>query len=76
MTCDKFHLILKFLYFSGKVNSSYDLNDGRRGCCHQVCPLTDMKLCRKLYHPKKQLCYLNVNRISSSIYKQKEYVLE
>ena len=55
MTCDRFHFLQLFLHFSGKANSSYDPNDGRRGCCHQVCLFTDMKLFRKLYYPKKQL---------------------
>ena len=55
MTCDRFHLLQEFLHFNGKANSSYDPNDGRRGCCHQVCLFTDMKLCCKLYYPQKQL---------------------
>lgn len=55
MTCDLFYLLQTFLHFNGKVNSSYDLNDGRGGCCHQVFPFSDMKLCPKLYYPKKQL---------------------
>ena len=29
-------------------------NDGKRGCCHQVC-LLHMKLCHKFHCPKKQL---------------------
>ena len=55
MICDRFHFLQEFLHFNGKANSSYDSNDGRRGCCHQVCLFTDMKLFRKLYYPKKQL---------------------
>ena len=55
MTCDRFHFLQLFLHFSGKANSSYDPNDGRRGCCHQVCLFTDMKLSRKLCYLKKQL---------------------
>ena len=55
MKCDRFHFLQEFLRFNGKANSSYDPNDGRRGCYHQVCLFTDMKLCRKLYFPKKQL---------------------
>ena len=55
MTCDRFHLLQDFLHFNGKVNSTYALNDRKRGCCHQVCLFTDMKLYRKLYYPKKQL---------------------
>ena len=55
MTCDIFNFLQEFLHLNGKANSSYDPNDGRRGCCHQVCLFTDMKLCRKLYYPKKQL---------------------
>ena len=56
MTCDRFHLLQEFLHFNGKANSSYDPNDEKRGCCHhQVCFFNDMKLCRKLYYPKKQL---------------------
>ena len=46
MACDRFHFRHRFLHFNGKSNSS---------CCHQVCLFTDMKLCRKLYYPKKQL---------------------
>ena len=49
LICDRFHFLQEFLHFSGKANSSYDPNDGRRGCCHQVCLFTDMKLFRKLY---------------------------
>ena len=45
MICDRFHLLQKFLCFSAKANSSYDPNDGKRGCCHQVC--------HKLYYPKE-----------------------
>ena len=41
MTCDRFHFLQEFLHFNGKANSSYDPNDGRRGCCHK-------RLCRKL----------------------------
>ena len=55
MTCDRFHLLQEFLHFNGKANSSYDPNDRKRGCCYQVCLFTDMKLCHKLYYPKKQL---------------------
>ena len=55
MTCDEFNLLQKILHFNSKANSSYDPNDRRRGYCHQVCPFTDTKLCRKLYFPKKQL---------------------
>ena len=55
MTCDRFHLLQEHLHLSGKANSSYDPNHGRIGCCHQVCPFIDMKLCCKLYCPKKQL---------------------
>ena len=55
MTCDRFHLLQEFLQFDGKVNSRYDPNDGKRGCCHQVWLFTDMKLCRILCYPKKQL---------------------
>ena len=54
MTCDRFHSLQEFLHLNGKANSSYDPNDRRRGCCHQVL-LTDMKLYCKLYSPKKQL---------------------
>ena len=46
MTCDRFHLLQGFLHFNGKAKS---------GCCHHVCLFTDMKLCLKLYYPKKQL---------------------
>ena len=46
MACDRFHFRHRFLHFNGKSNSS---------CCHQVCLFTDMKICRKLYYPKKQL---------------------
>ena len=52
---DRFHLFQEFLHFSGKENSSYDPNDWKRGCCHQVCIFAGMKLCHKLYYPKKQL---------------------
>ena len=55
MTCDTFYFLQGFLHFNGKANSSYDPNDGRRGCCHQVCFFTYLKLCRKLFYPKKQL---------------------
>ena len=55
MTCDRFHLLQQFFHFNCKANSSYDPNDGKRGCVHPVCLFTDMKLCRKLYYPKKQL---------------------
>ena len=55
MTCDRFHFLQEFLHFNGKANSSYDPNDRKRGCCYQVCLFTDMKLCHKLYYPKKQL---------------------
>ena len=53
MTCDRFHFLQKLLHFTGKGNSSYDPNDGRRGCCHQICLFTDVKLCHKLYYPEK-----------------------
>ena len=55
MTCNRFHLLQEFLHFSGKGNFSYDPNDEKRGCCHQVYLFTDMKLCRNLCNPKKQL---------------------
>ena len=55
MTYDKFYLLDEFLHFNGRANYSYDLNDRRRGCCPQVCPFTDMKICRKLHHPKRKL---------------------
>ena len=55
MTCDRFHLLQQFFHFNCKANSSYDPNDGKRGCCHPVCLFIDMKLCRKLYYPEKQL---------------------
>ena len=55
MTYDRFHLLQEFLHFSGEANSRYDPNDGRRGCCHQVCPFTNMKSCCKLSYPKNQL---------------------
>ena len=47
MTCDRTHLRQEFLYFNGKANSSYDPNDCKKGCCHQIC--------LKLFCPKKQL---------------------
>ena len=46
MSCDRFHFLQGFLHFNDKSNF---------GCCHQVCLFTDMKLCYKHYHPKKQL---------------------
>ena len=55
MTCDRFLLLQEFLHFNDKANSSHDPNDWRRGCYHQVCPFTDMKLYCKVNHPKKQL---------------------
>ena len=55
MTCDRFHFLQESLHFNGKANSSYNTNDGRRDCCHQVCFFIDMKLCHKFYYPKKQL---------------------
>ena len=55
MTCNKFHLLQEFLQFNSKANLIYDPNYRRRGSCHQIYPFSDMKLCRKLYHPKKQL---------------------
>ena len=55
MTYDNIHLLQQFLHFSGKENSHYYPNDGKRGCCHQDILFTDMKLCRKLCYPKKQL---------------------
>ena len=55
MTCDRFHFLQEFLHFNGKANSSCDPNDGRRGCCYQVCFFIDMELFCKRYYPKKQL---------------------
>ena len=55
MACDRFHLLKDFLHFNGKENSSYDSDDGRRGCCHKVCLFIDMKLCHKSYYPKNQM---------------------
>ena len=55
MTYDKFHLLQEFLQLNGKANPIYDPNYRRKGCCHHIYPISDMKLCRKLYHPKKQL---------------------
>ena len=52
---DRFHFLQEFLHFNGKANSSYNLNDGRRGCYNKVCLFTDMKLCCKGYYPQKQL---------------------
>ena len=54
---DRFHLLEEFLQFNGQANSSFDPNDGKRGCCHQVFLFTDVKLCRKLYYPKKELSF-------------------
>ena len=51
MTSDRFHFLQGFLHFSGKTNS---------GCCHKVCLSIDMKLCHKLYYPKK---HLNVGKL-------------
>ena len=55
MTCDRFHLLQEILHFSGKENFSYDPNDGRRDYYHQLSSFSNMKLCRKLCHLKKQL---------------------
>ena len=55
LKCDRFHFLQEFLHFNGKANYRYDRNDARRGCCHKICLFTDMKLCRKLQYPKKQL---------------------
>ena len=55
ISCDRFHLRQDFLYFNGKENSSYDSNNGRRDCCQKFCLFIDMKLCRKLYYPKKKM---------------------
>lgn len=40
--------------FTSAANSSYDPNESKRVSCHQVYPFTDIKLCLKLYYPKKQ----------------------
>ena len=67
MTCDRFHLLQEFLHFNGKANSSYDPSDEKRGCCHhQVSLFNDMKLCRKLYYPQKQL---NVGKSLYALFK-------
>ena len=55
LTCDRFHLLQKFLHINGNTNSSYGPNNGKINCCHQVCPSAVMKLCCKLYYPKKQM---------------------
>ena len=34
--------------------ASYDCNDGKKGCCHQIFLFTDMKLFHTLCYPKKQ----------------------
>ena len=61
MSCDLFYLLQTFLHFNRKVNSSYNLNDGRGGCCHQVFPFSDMKLC-----PKRVCFPMKLYRLTSS----------
>ena len=39
----RFRLLETLLHFTDNADSSYDLNDGKRNCCHQVYPFTEME---------------------------------